>query len=115
MREYNSILKDLKDTLSVLNIDIETGVFSEEAPEEYIVIIPMNDLFDLYADNLPQNEIQEARLSLFTKGNYMARKNQIVKTLIACGFTITERLYIGYENDTGFNHFAIDVEKEYEA
>ncbi len=67
MSSYNSILKDLADVLRTINIPIETGVFSDEVPMEYIVITPMNDLFDLYADNLPQHEIQEARLSLFTK------------------------------------------------
>ncbi|WP_461206068.1 hypothetical protein [Clostridium sp. DL1XJH146] len=114
MSEYNSILRDLKETLAEIDIPIETGVFSEEAQVEYLVITPMNDLFDFYADNLPQKEIQEARISLFAKCNYMIRKNEMVNLLIEGGFTITGRLYIGYEEDTGFFHYAIDVLKEYD-
>ena len=74
----------------------------------------MSDVFNFYADNLPQVETQEARISLFTKHNYMARKNQIVSLLLQADFTITDRRYIGFEEDTSYHHFAIDVAKEYE-
>ena len=113
MNNYNSILRDLKKTLMVTGLPMETGVFSDQVPEEYLVIIPMNDLFDLFADNLPQMDLQEARISLFTKGNYMARKNQVVVLLISSNFTITDRRYIGEEAETGFHNIAIDVAKEY--
>jgi hypothetical protein len=113
VNNYNSILRDIKKTLMSTGLPMETGVFSDQAPEEYLVIIPMNDLFDLFADNLPQMDLQEARISLFAKGNYMARKNQIVALLIAGDFTITDRRYIGKEADTGFHHIVIDVAKEY--
>lgn len=110
---YNSILKDISDTLEITGIQIETGIFTEKAPDEYLVIIPMGDIFNFYADDQPNSELQEARLSLFSKNNYMARKNELVKTLLNADFIITERRYIGYEEDTGFHHFAIDVEKVY--
>jgi hypothetical protein len=51
---------------------------------------------------------------LFSKGNYQARKNEVVEALIGAGFIITDRRYLGYEEDTGFHHFAIDVAKVYE-
>lgn len=114
MGNYNSILKDVQAVLGQTGIPIETGIFSKKAPDEYLVITPMTDTFELYADNLPQHEKQEARLSLFTKRNYMARKNEIVGLLLTADFTITDRRYIGFESDTGFHHFAIDVEKDYE-
>lgn len=110
---YKSLLKEIKEALLPTGIQIETGVFSEEAPDEYLVIIPIADTFDSYADDLPGFEIQEARLSLFSKGNYTARKNEIVKTLLNGKMTITDRRYIGYEDDTNFHHFAIDVAKVY--
>ena len=114
MSEYNSILKDVKAVLKQTNIPIETGIFSKKAPDEYLVITPMSDAFELFADNLPQHEIQEARLSLFSKGNYMERKNEVVGLLVAADFTISDRRYVGFERDTGFHHFSIDVAKEYE-
>ncbi|HOF02415.1 MAG TPA: hypothetical protein PLT58_00380 [Atribacterota bacterium] len=113
MSIYNSILRDIKETLKATGLPIETGIFSDEAPREYLVITPMNDIFDLFADNCPQMDLAEARISLFTKGNYMERKNQVTNLLIAADFTITDRRYIGEEPDTGFHHLAIDVAKEY--
>ena len=111
---YNSVLKELSDTLSKVGIPIETGTFSKKAPNEYLVLTPMSDVFNFYADNLPQAETQEARISLFTKHNYLARKNEIVSLLLQKDFTITDRKYIGFEEDTSYHHFAIDVAKEYE-
>ena len=73
------------------------------------MITPLADTFPLHADNRPLNETQEARLSLYSKSNYLSRKNQIVRALIDAGFTITDRLYVGYEDDTKFHHYCIDV------
>lgn len=108
-----SILADIQSALSDLDIPIETGVFSDEPPEEYVVVTPLADTYELHADNLPEFETQEARLSLFTKGNYLKRKEQLSKALLAADFVITDRRYIGHEDDTGYHHYAIDVAKLY--
>ena len=112
--EYNSILKDVKSVLKQTGIPIETSIFSKKAPDEYLVITPISELFEHYADNQPQHEIQEARLSLFSKRNYMGRKNEVVGLLMVADFTLTGRRYVGFEQDTGFHHFSIDVAKSYE-
>jgi hypothetical protein len=109
-----SILEELNTLLTGMGLSVETGVFSGTPPDEYLVITPLTDTFDGYADDLPQQEIQEARLSLFSKGSYTARKNQIVRSLLENNFTVTDRRYIGHEDDTGYHHYAIDVAKEYE-
>ena len=108
-----SFLSELTALISPL-IPVETSVFSETVPDRYAVITPMVDTFELYTDDKPRYEIQEARLSLFDKGNYTAMKNQIVRNLIDADFTITDRRYIGHEDDTGYHHYAIDVAKNYE-
>ena len=108
-----SFLSELTALISPL-IPVETGVFSETAPDRYAVITPMVDTFELYTDDKPRHEIQEARLSLFDNGNYTALKNQIVRNLIDADFTITDRRYIGHEDDAGYHHYAIDVAKNYE-
>ena len=108
-----SFLSELTALISPL-MPVETGVFSETAPDRYAVITPMVDTFELYTDDKPRHETQEARLSLFDKGNYTAMKNQIVRNLIDADFTITDRRYIGHEDDTGYHHYAIDVAKNYE-
>lgn len=109
-----SLLEELNLCLLPLGIPIETGVFSDTPPEEYLVITPLADTFAVHADNLPQCEVQEARLSFFKKGSYTKQKNRIVRALLAAGFSIIERRYIGHEDETGFHHYAIDVAMNYE-
>lgn len=76
-----SLLEELNTILSPI-IPVEIGVFSKSAPNRYIVITPLADTFGVNADDRPHNEIQEARLSLFDKGNYTSVKNQIVRALL---------------------------------
>lgn len=109
-----SILEDLQSLLSPLGIPVETGVFTEEAPDRYIVVVPLSDTFELYADNSPGVDIQEARLSLYTTGSYTKLKNELVRSLLRADFTITARQYIGYETETGYHHYNVDVAKHYE-
>ena len=108
-----SLLQELSDLISPI-LPVETGAFSAPAPDQYVVITPLADTFELYSDNKPRNETQEARLSLFDRGNYTSVKNQIVRALLNAEFTITDRRYVGHEDDTGFHHYAIDVAKIYE-
>lgn len=109
-----SLLKDLNVLLEYLQIPLETGVFSDTPPDEYILITPMTDRLENFADNQAQIEVSEARLSLFTKFNYIKRKNQMTRALLSGGMTITDRQYVGFEQDTKYHHYAIDVMKEYE-
>ncbi|AFC63694.1 hypothetical protein [Enterococcus faecium] len=108
-----SLLSELKTVIEAVGLPVETGVFSDEPPEEYVVVTPLADTYELHADNLPGYETQEARLSLFSKGNYLKRKGQLSKALLAADFVITDRRYIGHEDDTGYHHYAIDVAKLY--
>lgn len=108
-----SLLLELKTVIEAVGLPVETGVFSDEPPDEYVVVTPLADTYELHADNLPGYETQEARLSLFSKGNYLKRKRQLSKALLAADFVITDRRYIGHEDDTGYHHYAIDVAKLY--
>lgn len=79
-----NILSELNALLSLM-LPIETGVFSGKAPEEYVVITPMADIFELHANNRPGFDTQEARLSLFSKNNYLKRKKTDRPRFIGCG------------------------------
>lgn len=109
-----SILSDLQAILEPLGIPLETGIFSDNAPAEYIVLVPMNDIFELHADNAPGIDVQEVRISLYSKGNYTKAKNSVVRALHENDFCITARQYIGYETDTGYHHYNVDTAKSYE-
>ena len=109
-----TILEELNDLLSNLGIPVETGEFSNSAPDTYSVLTPLTDRFEVYGDNLPLIDVNEVRISLFTKGNYLETKRQITKALLQAEFTITDRLFVGFEKDTKYFHLAIDVAKHYE-
>ena len=109
-----NILSELNSSIEGIGLPIETGSFSDAPPDEYLVITPLLDRLEHFADNLPNAQTEEVRLSLFTKGNYIVLRNQLTNLLLKTGFSITERRYIGFEEDTKYHHYAIDVMKEYE-
>lgn len=108
-----SILQELNSLFSSI-LPVETGIFSADAPDEYLVLTPMTDTFVLYGDNRPVIDVSDVRISLYSKGNYVKRKNQLLATLLGAEFTITGRRYMGHEDDTGYHHYVIDVAKHYE-
>lgn len=109
-----SIFSEIKSALKPLNIPIETGVFSDNPPDEYIVLVPISDTFDLFSDNIPQVDISEVRLSIYSKHNYLKLKKAVEMLLIKSDFTITDRRYVEYEKETGYHHCAVDTAKFYE-
>lgn len=109
-----SILADIQSVVVPLGIPIETGVFKDKAPDKYIVVIPLSDTFAVNADNAPTYDVQEARLSLYTQGSYTKEKNALVRALLAADLTITGRQYVGYETETGYHHYNVDVANHYE-
>lgn len=109
-----SILSELNALFEPINIPVETGAFSGVPPDEYLVLTPLSDTFAVFGDNKPLADINEVRISLFSKNNYLQRKNQLVRMLLQADFVITDRRYVGHEDDTGYHHYAIDVAKYYE-
>lgn len=107
------LLSELNTIITNLNIKVETGVFSGNAPNRYGVLTPLVDTYELYSDNLPEQSVEEVRISLFDKGNYLTVKKQLESALLAAEITITDRKYIGFDFDTGYHHIAIDVAKNY--
>lgn len=108
-----SLLFELTEIAKRLKIPARTAVYSGKPPDEYLVFTPLYDSFELHADNSPGIDVQEARISLFSKGNYNQIKSKIIRAIISADITITARKYVGHEDDTGYNHYAIDVAKEY--
>jgi hypothetical protein len=109
-----NILQELNKLLTSLGVPVETGIYKGKPPAEYVVVTPMSDIFGVYADDQPLYETQEARISLFSKFNYISRKNQIVKALLAAEFTITDRVYVGYDEDVDLHLYSVDVARVYE-
>ena len=109
-----SMLEELNMIVESAGLSVETGVFSGTAPDEYVVITPISEHFALFSDDTPGMNIEEARLSLYSKRNYTQQKDLLVRMLLTAGFLITERRYIGYEEETGYHLFSIDAAREFE-
>ena len=109
-----NILEELNTLLSNLPIPVETGVFSEEPPDEYCVLTPLVKEYAFFADNRPQVDVHEVRITLYSKWNYLLRETQITAAVLDADFTITDRHYIAHEDDTGFHSVAIEVSKHYQ-
>ena len=92
----------------------ESVKYSSTAEYDYAVLTPLSDTFGYHADNAPCYDIQAVQISLYMKGNHRSIKNRIVRDLLEADITITGRRFVGYESDTGYYHYAIEVEKHYE-
>ena len=108
------MLEELNMIVESAGLPVETGVFSKAAPDEYVVITPISDHFALFSDDAPSMNIEEARLSLFSKRNYTQKKDLLVRILLTAGFTVSDRRYIGYEEKTKYHHYSIDIMHERE-
>ena len=109
-----NILSQVNLLLSRLNIPVETGSMKKVASDKYIVLVPLSDSYPVSADDLPIVDLQELRITIFSKENYIKLKNQIISILLSNDFCITERKYNGYDADTGYYQYTIDVAKNYE-
>lgn len=109
-----SLLSDLKEIMGLPAVDlpVSSGVYKDKAPASYVVLTPLADTFDC-SDDKPETDVQNVRISLFTKENYTQKKNAICRAVIAAGITITGRQHIAPDDDTDYHNYAIDVEKEY--
>lgn len=110
MTSRQPILERLQKIATQLMLPMFVGGFVETpAPSIYLVVTPLVDSFELWADGLPGAEVEEVRVSIFANTNYLPIRDGLTGYLFEQGFTITTRRYIGYEPDTGYHHYAIDI------
>lgn len=48
-----SLLSEIRTAVLGCGLPVETGVFSDEPSDEYVVITPMADTYGLHADDAP--------------------------------------------------------------
>jgi len=108
-----SLLSTIKTIVETepISLPCEAGTFKKTpAPDQYVVLDPLSDSFSC-ADDEPDTEVQSARVSIYSKQSYTRVAKLIAKALIGAGLTITDRRYIGHEDEAGYHHYAIDVEE----
>ncbi|GHU54688.1 hypothetical protein FACS1894132_09700 [Clostridia bacterium] len=108
------ILDELKLILEGCGYATEFAYYSDLSGDKRAVLTPMGDELTHYGDNVPLMEISSVRVSIFTKGDYYGDVKAIKKALINNDFCITDSKFIEHEKDTKYNHYIIDVEKDYD-
>lgn len=73
----------------------------------------MRSSLALAKENHTANFTASTSIEPLQKGNYTKQKKAMIRALLGADFVITDRRYIGHEDDTGFHHYAIDVAKHY--
>lgn len=109
-----NILSELTSLIKGINIPVESGTFKDKAPETYVVLVPLNDSYPLMADDKPQVDYQECRITIYSKVNYLTVKRQITSLALANDFYISGRTYNGFEPGTSYYQYTIDVAKNYD-
>ncbi len=78
-------LSEIGEILTAIKIPWQTGAYTEPAPDQYVVLVPLSDTFDIMADNRPQFDVQAVRLSIFSKGNHNLIKKSTGSYPAGCG------------------------------
>ena len=87
-------LSEIGEILTAIKIPWQTGAYTESAPDQYVVLVPLSDTFDIVADNRPQFDVQAVRLSIFSKGNYnLIKINWFVSCWMRTFFCPTEGIW----------------------
>lgn len=103
------LLQRLTSICKTLQLPCETGAYrASPAPDSFVVLTPIADVFDLHASNTPGVQIEHVRLSLFTTGNYLPLRDALTQAIGREEITVEARTYVGYEVETGYHHYAID-------
>lgn len=104
------ILTEITDLCRTLSLPVATSIWLEApAPDCYAVITPLTESYALWGDDRPGVNIEEARISLYTRGDYTETAKQLGEACLERGLTVTGRTYVGFETDTKYHHWAIDL------
>lgn len=98
-----ALLERITAVAGGLGVPIAVGLYTATSvPDTYLVATPLADVFDVFADNRPGVKVEEVRVSLFTKGNYLAERDRLTTALLKAGLTVTARRYVGFDRTPVF-------------
>ncbi|MCD4549169.1 hypothetical protein [Schaalia sp. lx-260] len=92
-----------------LGMEVFTGTWPALPASDYVVLLPLVDVYDLHADNQPGVEIQYVRVNLFSQENYLPLVYRLLALLRQNDLTVSERRYIGHDPEAGYHHYVVEV------
>lgn len=109
-----SLLSEIKSAVAAAGFTVEAGRFSASPPSLYAVLIPLPTRTTLSCDDAPTREQENARIAIYTRDDQItAHASSVVAALRAAGINITDRSYVGVDDDTGMYQYDVDAAKEY--
>lgn len=114
-----SLLTELKTLMDNSKIRFSTGYFDTSCKNrlkdsnDYIAVIPQESNV-LYGDDSPTDEMQNARIVIYTPGSWTELQLKLFSELIRGGFYVTSMEYGGYDETDHRHAYNIDVAKVYE-
>ncbi|MEL7609494.1 MAG: hypothetical protein AAGU74_08295 [Bacillota bacterium] len=108
------MITDIIAAIAPLNLPIAVGMYetTDDYPEKYIVITPLEERNDDIADDAPLTETEAADVNLYCRGDYQATKSSMKDLLETAGFYFADRRYVMYETDTKHHHYVFTIEKK---
>lgn len=113
-----SLLTELKTLLDNSEIQFSTGYFDTSCKNrlkdsnDYIAVIPQETTV-IYGDDSPTDEVQNARIVIYTPGSWTELQLKLCRKLIRGGFYVTSMEYGGYDETDHRHAYNIDVAKIY--
>lgn len=112
LSSITTILNDSTE-ISFATGEFETGTTNRLADsEDYIAVIPQETVIE-YADDAPQRETQNARIIIYSVGDWVLAEYAIVNACLAAGLYVTARTYGGYSDEDHRHVYNIDVAQSY--
>ena len=112
--QHTSLLESITRIAGEHNLPCATGVWANSpAPASYLVLTPVADILEVYGDNAPGIEVEHVRANLYTHANYLQLRDRLTAAFLNAGITVEARVYVGFEADTGYHHYAFDLATHY--
>lgn len=111
MNPTEELLTQLTHIAQRLGIPSAVGVFPQSpAPDTFVVFTPLSEVFEFHADNTPQVDTSEVRLSFYTTHNYLKLAERLTQAVLDAGLIVSARRYVGFGADTCYHHWALDIQ-----
>lgn len=109
------IISDIYTALQTLEIPAQIGDYqtTSDLPDVYVVIIPLFNQFQT-ADDVPDFDVQQASIEVYSKGMWRSTVKQICDACISKGLLVHQRRYIGRNEETGYFQYSVTFEQAYD-
>ena len=113
-----NIIGELQELLAPIGLYVAECVY-EGTPQldgtkiierRFLLLTPLHEGYPDIADDAPLTESAQADINIYSPDNYLSIKEKVIRLLNDSEFSVVDRQYINYEENT--HHYVITVEKK---